>query len=196
LFLGVLGMGGAIAVVAVSAGAATPAQAGVARAAKPAVVGAARFTELARGWRAFDRDFGLLTHRGADVNSYALSWAYKPGPFGWANSMPPRAIAVSVILIRRNASESTANLCAATPHLPGFAPIRRLPLRLPRTTTDRQEGQPQVLEYRVFGRLDDSYNIDLRVDVNDTKPTTEMLRIAQRVASGIRFPTWPRRRAC
>ncbi len=183
-------------VAAIAVGAASQAPAGVGGSAKPIVVGAARFTHLPRGWRTFDRDFGLLTRRGADVHSYALSWPYKPGPFGWANSMPPRAIAVNIILIRRNPGRSTANLCAATPHLLGFPRIRRLPLRLPRTTSDRQEGQPRVLEYRVFGRLDESYNVDLRVDINSIHPTPTMMRTAQTVVSGIRFPRWPRLKRC
>ena len=156
----------------------------------------ARFTNLPERWRAFDDDFGFLTRRGGDVNSYALSWAYKPGPFGWANQMPAGAIAVNVILIRRAAGRSSANLCGHTPHLPGSPRIHRLPLRLPRTTTDRQEGQPRVLEYRLFGRMDDSYNVDLRVDVNSLHPNAGMLQAAQTVVSGIRFPSWPRLRSC
>lgn len=165
-------------------GATADGRAGIA--AKLIVVAAPRFTYLPPRWRAFDRDVGFLTRRGADVNSYALSWPYKPGPFGWANSMPPGAIAVNVILIRRAPGKTKANLCGHAPSFPDYAPIHQLPLRLPRTTRDRQEGQPRILEYRVFGRMDDSYNVDLRVDVNSVHPTAAMLRTAQAVVSGIR----------
>jgi len=156
----------------------------------------ARFARLPSGWRAFDNDFGLLTPRGADVSSYALSWAYEPGSHGWANAMPRKGIAVSVILIRRASSGVRVNLCRSAPHLGGFPKIRRLPLRLPRTPAGRLEGAPNVLEYRIFGRMDESYNVDLRVDVNDLHPGAAMLRTAQRVVAGIRFPVWPRRARC
>jgi hypothetical protein len=93
--------------------------------ARPIVVAAPRFTYLPPRWRAFDRDVGFLTRRGADVNSYALSWPYKPGPFGWANSMPRGAIAVNVILIRRELpGTTTANLCGHAPRFPGYPQIQ------------------------------------------------------------------------
>jgi len=44
--------------------------------------------------------------------------------------------------------------------------------------------------------MDDSYNVDLRVDVNSVHPTVAMLRTAQAVVSGIRFPRWPRLKSC
>jgi hypothetical protein len=88
------------------------------------------------------------------------------------------------------------NLCLHTPHLADAPPIRRLPLRLSRTTGSRLEGAPDVPEYRVFGRMGEMYNVDLRVDINDPHPTRSMLRAAQQVVSGLRFPVWPRRRTC
>jgi hypothetical protein len=154
-----------------------------------AIAGGATARNRRRRSRAADRP-------GAGALLLRAQLAYKPGPFGWANSMPAGAIAVNVILIRRAAGRSSANLCGRAPHLPGFPRIRRLPLRLPRTTTDRQEGQPRVPEYRVFGRMDDSYNVDLHVDVNSLHPSPNMLRAAQTVVSGIRFPSWPRLRSC
>ncbi len=161
---------------------------------RPVVVRPAKFTHLPYGWRAFQNDFGLLSRRGADVTSYALSWAYTPGPFGWADSMPRNGIAVNVILIRRSVGSTHMNLCWNTPHL---APkIRRLPLRLPKTTNHTQEGQPRIPEYRIFGRLDESYDIDLRVDINNPHPTPALLRRAQGVVRHIRFPDWPRLRRC
>jgi len=151
----------------------------------------ATFTYVPVGWKTFDRDFALLNRRGADLESYALSWAYKPNPLGWANRMPPNAIAVHVLLIRRSPTNPAANLCANTPHLPNSPPIRQFPLVLPKTTAATQEGEPNIPEYRVFGRFDNFYNIDLRVDINRLHPTPAMLQLAQRVVSGMRFPRWP-----
>jgi hypothetical protein len=58
--------------------------------------------------------------------------------------------------------------------------VRRLPLQLPKTTTDRLEGAPNVPEYRVFDRIADSYNIDLWVDINNRQPTAATLRYCPR----------------
>jgi hypothetical protein len=154
-------------------------------------VHAAKFAYVPVGWKTFDRDFALLHRRGADVESYALSWAYTPNSLGWASRMPPNAIGVHVILIRRSPTNPTADLCGQTPHLPNFTLIRRFPLVLPHTTAATQEGEPNIPEYRVFGRFDDFYNIDLRVDINRVHPTPAMLQLAQHVVSGLRFPRWP-----
>jgi hypothetical protein len=162
--------------------------AGVAGANPPAVHGA-KFRDLPAGWRAFDAGHTYLTRRGASINTYALSWPYRPRPNGWAPAMPQNAIGVSVILIRRSIGPAV-DLCRRTPHDRGF-PARRLPLRLPRTTTHRLEGEPNVLEYRISGRIDESYEVDLRVEVNSLHPSSSMLRSAQRVVSNIRFPVWP-----
>jgi hypothetical protein len=151
----------------------------------------ATFTDVPGGWKTFDRDVALVNRHGADLESYALSWAYKPNPLGWANRMPPNAIAVHVILIRRSPTNPAANLCANTPHLPTFPPIRQFPLVLPKTTAATQEGEPKIPEYRVFGRFDNFYNVDLRVDINRLHPTPALLQLAQRVVSGLRFPRWP-----
>ncbi|MDQ1459974.1 MAG: hypothetical protein QOI08_1458 [Actinomycetota bacterium] len=151
----------------------------------------AKFTYVPGGWRVFDRDYAPLTRRGADVESYALSWAYKPNPNGWANRMPPNTIGVNVILIRRTTTNPRANLCGETPHLAAYPPIPHFPLMLPKSTAATQEGEPNIAEYRVFGRFDDLYNIDLRVDINRAHPTRAMLQLAQRVVSGLRFPRWP-----
>ena len=160
---------------------------------KPIVVHAARFAYRPAGWRFSDRDFGILTRRGADVGSAAFS--FKPYPLGWALRIPPNGIAVTVHLIRRSADQH-ANLCGSVPHWPDSPPIRRLPLRLPRTTSDWLEGDDRVLEYRVSGRMDESYMVDLRVDVKRLRPTPAMLRRAQAIVNGIRFPSWPRLRRC
>jgi hypothetical protein len=160
---------------------------------KPIVVQAAKFTTIPRGWRVSDDDFGFLTRRGAGVGSLALS--YRPSPRGWAVDMPRDGIAVSVLLIRRS-SDPRANLCGRVPHWPDSPEIRRLPLRLPKTTGHRLEGDSRVLEFRVAGRMDESYNVDLRVDVNRVHPTAAMLARAQAVVSGLRFPSWPKLKRC
>lgn len=156
----------------------------------------AKFTYVPAGWKTSDQNFGLLSRRGADVESYALSWGYKPNPLGWANRMPPNAIAVHVILIRRSPTNPAANLCGQMPHLPGFPLIRHFPLVLPKMTAATQEGEPDIPEYRVFGRFDNLYDIDLRVDINRLHATPAMLELAQRVVSGLRFPRWPLVRDC
>ena len=160
---------------------------------KPVVVHAARFAYRSAGWRFEEGDFGVLTRRGADVESAAFS--FRPYPLGWALRFPPNGIAVTVHLIRRSANPH-ANLCGSVPHWPDSPEIRRLPLRLPKTTSHRLEGDDGVLEYRVFGRMDESYNVDLRVDVKRLRPTAAMLRQAQAVVNGIRFPSWPRLKRC
>jgi len=167
-----------------------------ARRSVPIAVHAAKFTNVPGGWKTFDRDFALLSRSGADLENYALSWAYKPNPLGWANRMPPNAIAVHVILIRRPTTNRAANLCGQTPHVPGFPLIRRFPLTFPKTTAATQEGEANIPEYRVFGRFDNIYNIDLRVDINQVHPTPAMLKLAQRVVNGLRFPRWPLVRDC
>lgn len=156
----------------------------------------AKFTHLPAGWRAFDRLGSFLDRRGADVNSYAMSWAYKPNPHGWANQMPPNALAVQVILIRRDPAHPSANLCRTAPRLSGYTTIQRLPLKLPKTTRASLEGRPSIPEYRVLAHLDNLYNIDVRVDINRAHPTPAMLQIAQRVVSGLRFPHWPLSARC
>jgi hypothetical protein len=162
----------------------------------PISIAPAKFSSLPLGWHAFDDDVGALTRRGGETDSHALSWHYRPGPGGWAAAMPRHGIAVQVLLLRRRPDGLRIDLCLHTPHLADSPPIRRLPLRLPHTTGSRLEGAPRVPEYRVFRRMGDMYNVDLRVDINDPHPTRSTLRVAQRVVSGLRFPVWPRRGSC
>jgi hypothetical protein len=150
----------------------------------------ATFGSVPNGWSVLDGDYGFLTPRGASAGSTALSWRYKLGPVGWATEFPHHGIAVIVLLLRTWAEKATGNLCGRTPHYADY-PLRRLPLRLPRTTVDRFEGPPAVPEYRIFGRIDDSYNFEVRVDINERQPTAALFGAAQRVVSNIRFPVWP-----
>jgi hypothetical protein len=161
------------------------------------IVQPVKFTQLPRGWKTFDSRFATLSrHRPTSTYADALSWAYKPNPYGWASQMPRGGVAVSVILARGSGNEPFLNLCRYTPHLSGFPKIRRLPLRLPRITGDRLEGAPNVVEYRVFGRMDESYNVDLRVDVNALHPSRTLRRRAPFVVNHIHFPPWPRVKRC
>jgi hypothetical protein len=155
------------------------------------IVRAATFAYLPKGWEALPQTAGVLTRAGAETESTALSWRYKPNSFGWANRMPRNAIAVDLLLIRR-AAGPRINLCHSTPHLPESPKIKHLPLRLPSTTSTQLEGEPNVPEYRIFGRLGDWYNIDLRVDISNPHPTPAMRQRAREVVSHIRFPRWPR----
>ena len=141
-------------------------------------VQSAKFSYVPARWRVFDRDFGLLSRSGASVESYALSWAYTPNSLGWADHMAHDGIAVSVILIRRDPVDPAADLCGQAPPLAGYPLVHHLPLELPTTTRATQEGQPNIPEYRVFGRLGNLYSIDLRVDINRAHPTRAMLRLA------------------
>jgi hypothetical protein len=161
------------------------------------VVPAPRFVRLPRGWRQFNDAPDLLTRRGANASATALSWAYHPDGLGWAGSMPRDAIAVSVYLIRREVGSATGlNLCRYTPHLGVYPLVRKLPLRLPSTTTATLEGAPNIPEYRVFGRIGESYNFEVRVDVNNPHPSAALLKAAQSAVSAISFPRWPNRKNC
>src|SRR3954469_4693118 len=160
------------------------------------VVHGATFRSLPAEWCAFDNDFGLLDHKGADVTTYALSWRYQPNSLGWADSMPRGAVAISVQLSRRQLARTTrVNLCARAPAWPSF-PARRLPLRLPLRTHATLDGSPQIPEYRIEGRLGTAYNVDVRVDVNAPRPAAATLALARRLVAHLHFPTWPTLQSC
>ena len=161
------------------------------------VVPAPRFVRLPRGWRQFNDAPDLLTRQGANASAYALSWAYHPNGLGWAGSMPRDGIVVSVYLIRREVGSATGlNFCRYTPHLGVYPLVRKLPLRLPSTTTATLEGAPNIPEYRVFGRIGESYNFEVRVDVNNPHPSAAPLNAAQSAVSAISFPRWSNRANC
>jgi hypothetical protein len=161
------------------------------------VVPALRFVLLPGGWRQFNDAPDLLTRRGANASAYALSWPYHPNSLGWAGAMPRDGIAASVYLIRRDVGAATGlNLCRYTPHLSAYPLVRKLPLHLPSTTTDTLEGAPNIPEYRVFGRIGESYNVEVRVDINNPRPGAALLSAAQRAVSAISFPRWPNKDRC
>jgi hypothetical protein len=159
-------------------------------------VPAPRFAGLPRGWRQLG-DGGLLTRRGANASAVATSWAYHPSSLGWAAAIPRGGIAVEVLLIRREPGAATGlDLCRVTPHLASYPLVRRLPLRLPATTSATLEGSPDVPEYRIFGRIGESYDFEVRVDVRSRRPAAALLAVAQRAVAAIRFPRWPNRERC
>ena len=194
-----------LAVVSVVLAAAPPVQAS--RSGPVAVrVPAPSFARLPGSWRQFTDAPGLLTRRGANASAVALSWAYHPNIHGWAPLMPRDGIAVGVFLIRRETGSATGlnlcrstphlGICRSTPHLGAYPLVGRLPLRLPSTTTATLEGAPRIPEYRVFGRVGESYNFEVRVDVNNPHPSAGLRRTAQRVVSSIDFPRWPNKEHC
>ena len=152
------------------------------------------FSHLPPRWRSFATS-GDLTPGGAQSGAFATSWPYRlttvDGPGG---SMPPNAILVNVSLIRSNPGKRTGSLCGGTPHIAGYPPVN-LPLRLPTTTTATLEGTAWP-EYRAFGRLGNSYNFEVRVDISNRHPSVELLRLARLAVAAIEFPRWPTPSIC
>ncbi len=58
------------------------------------------------------------------------------------------------------------------------------------------EGADDIPEYRIFGRIGESYNFEVRVVIDRHRPTRTLLANAQRVVSAIRFPHWPTPARC
>jgi hypothetical protein len=153
------------------------------------------FSHLPSRWRSFATS-GDLTPSGGQAGAFATSWPYRlatiDGPGG---SIPRNAILVNVSLIRSNPGKRTGSLCSRTPHLAGHPPIRNLPLQLPSTTTATLDGT-RWPEYRAFGRLGNSYNFEVRVDISNRHPSPKLLDLARRVVAGIRLPRWPTPTIC
>jgi hypothetical protein len=153
------------------------------------------FSHLPAGWRTFATP-GDLTPSGAQAGAFATSWPFRLATIdGPAGSMPPDAILVNVSLIRRNPGKRTGSLCGQTPHIPGYASVRDLPIHLPAITTAVLEGTTWP-EYRVFGRLGASYNFEVRVDISTQHPSADLLRSAQLAVATINFPLWPTPKTC
>jgi hypothetical protein len=154
-----------------------------------------RFSHLPPGWRSFATS-GDLTPRGAQSGVFATSWPYRltsvDGPGG---SIPSNAILVNVSLIRSNPGTQTGNLCGRTPRIAGYPAVHNLPLRLPTSTTATLEGTAWP-EYRNFGRLGNSYNFEVRIDISNRHPSAELLRLARLAAATIEFPRWPTPSTC
>jgi hypothetical protein len=153
------------------------------------------FSHLPSRWRSFATS-GDLTPSGAQAGAFATSWPYRLATIdGPAGSIPSNAILVNVSLIRSNPGKQTGSLCSRTPHLADHPPIRNLPLQLPPTTTATLDGTPWP-EYQAFGRLGNSYNLEVRVDISNRHPSPKLLDLAQRVVAAIRLPRWPTPTIC
>jgi hypothetical protein len=113
----------------------------------------------------------------AIVTSWRFDRANRRGPAG---DMPPGGTMVSALLLRARPDSDTRS---------DYPLIRRLPLRLPSETDDYLEGAEQVPEYRVFGS-GRSFVLEVRVNINRTRPGRKMLARAQEVVDRLRFPGW------
>jgi hypothetical protein len=124
-----------------------------------------RFAALPPGWHQYD---GVSS-------SFATSWRYRiDSPLGPGGALPRGGMLVTVSILRG-------------PPARGVPPIRRLPLRLPATTTDRLESSPGVPEYRILGRLR-GYTVDVRADIRSTRPTSRQVGLLRRIVAGLRLP--------
>jgi hypothetical protein len=158
-------------------------------------VPAPTFSHLPAGWRAFSTP-GELTPAGAQTSVFATSWPYRLATVdGPAGSMSANAVLVSVSLIRRNPGKHSGSLCRRTPRLSGYPPVRHLPVDLPATTAATLDGTAWP-EYRSFGRLGNSYNFEVRVDISTRRPSVKLLRLARLAVAAIRFPRWPTPTTC
>jgi hypothetical protein len=118
------------------------------------------FSCLPARWRSF----------GGAGGAYATSWPYRPGPHGWAATMPRDGVVVWVFF-------------------PNVIPaVRYPPLRLvlPARPATLLEGARDTPEYRIHGRVR-GRDVEVWVDVRRRHPTRALRRLAQRVVSGIRF---------
>jgi hypothetical protein len=116
------------------------------------------FAQLPAGWHAYAGDPGV----------YVLSWHYRENSSGWAPSMPRDGIAVTVFF----------------PTTPTRYP--KLRLVIPRHPATTLEGALDTPEYRIRGRVDNR-NVAIWIDIRRPHPTTNELRIAQRVIAALRF---------
>ncbi|HLX78228.1 MAG TPA: hypothetical protein VKR27_05030 [Acidimicrobiales bacterium] len=151
---------------------------------------------LPRGWQEFTNTPNVLTRQGSTRETIITSWHWQvDSGVGPGDAVPPSGVLIDIYLFRTAANWRSTNLCDTTPHLPGY-PARKLPLRLPATTTFTSEGPPFMPEYRVLGRLANSYNYEIRVDINKPHPSGQSLALAQRIVSSIHFPIWPLPTSC
>jgi hypothetical protein len=151
------------------------------------------FGYLPKGWSTLSDALGVLSRTGTWAEAMALSWHYTPSETGPAGSLPKNGVMIWVHLMRSGSTR--VNLCRTAPHFADYPP-RTPPLRLPRTTSQTLEGYPHVKEYRVFGRYENYYNYEVRVDIAPAALSPRAFALAQRVVAGIRFPPWPSREDC
>jgi hypothetical protein len=152
---------------------------------------------LPPGWTIVTDSAQSLQPTGStNVETLLTSWHYRPTEEGPASVIPPGGTMISVTLSRFQAYHARkVNLCETTAKFPQY-PRRSAPLTLPRTTTDTLDGQPHVTEFRVLGRYRDSYNFEVRVDIDTRRPVGPSWSKAEIVVGGLRFPKWPTNKSC
>jgi hypothetical protein len=138
----------------------------------------------------------LKSAKNTNVETLITSWRYHPTSNGPASVIPPGGIMIGVTLSRdQRYGARKLDLCETTARLPQFPP-RSLPLTLPRTTSDTLDGQPHVEEFRVLGRYRDSYNFEIRVDIDARRPIGPRWAQAETITRRLRLPRWPVAKAC
>jgi hypothetical protein len=138
----------------------------------------------------------LRSTSNTNVQTLITSWRYHPTYNGPASVIPPGGIMFDVTLSRdQSYGARKLDLCETTARLSQFPP-RSLPLTLPRTTSDTLDGQPHVKEFRVLGRYRDSYNFEVRVDIDTRRPIGPRWALAEAITRRLHFPRWPVVKAC
>jgi hypothetical protein len=162
----------------------------------PATAPPVSLPPLPAGWTIVtDSSQRLQSTSNTNVQTLITSWHYRTTYNGPASVIPPGGTMISVTLSRDQNYARKVNLCETTARLPQFPPWTP-PLTLPRTTTNILDGTPSVKEFRVLGRYRNSYNFEIRVDVDTRRPAKPRWVIAESIIRGLRFPQWPTHRAC
>lgn len=163
----------------------------------PATAPPVSLPSLPGGWTIVtDSSQTLQPTNNTNVETLITSWHYRPTYNGPASVIPPGGTMISVTLSRdQDYPARKVNLCETTARLPQF-PHRTPPLTLPRATTDTLDGAPRVKEFRVLGRYRNSYNFEIRVDIDTRRPVNPRWLVAASVVRGLRFPQWPMDKAC
>ncbi len=152
---------------------------------------------LPAGWTVVsDSSQRLGPSSSTNVQTLVTSWRYRPTYAGPASVIPPGGVIIDVTLSRDQEYRGRhVNLCRTTARLPQF-PARTPPLTLPSTTTATLDGAPHVKEFRVLGRYRDSYNFEVRVDIDTRRPVRPRWARAETIIRELRFPRWPALQAC
>ncbi|MDE3132375.1 MAG: hypothetical protein KGL16_14585 [Acidobacteriota bacterium] len=162
-----------------------------------ATASAVSLPPLPAGWTVVvNNSQRLKPDNNTNVETLITSWRYRPTYNGPASVIPPGGIMIDVTLSRdQSYGKRTVDLCETTASLPQFPP-RTPPLTLPRTTTSTLEGQPHVKEFRVLGRYLDSYNFEIRVDIDTRRSVGPRWALAETITRGLGFPRWPMSKTC
>jgi hypothetical protein len=152
---------------------------------------------LPAGWTVVtDSPQDLKPTSNTNVETLITSWRYRPTQEGPASVIPPGGTMISVTLSRDQAYHARkVNLCEKTAKLAQYPP-KTPPLTLPSTTTETFDGAPHVTELRVLGRYHDSYNFEVRVDIDTRRAVKPRWSVAEAIVRGLVFPKWPSDRSC